>query len=459
MAMLLAFSLPAADHAPAREWKSADGSKTLAASFVSLAGDRIVLAVSGKPSPFPLSAFSPADQQFAKNAQAIAEAAAKAGPQSFEINLVLDDGWLCRMALPGDPKKGPLIFTGETFFLATADPAKGGKGRKLLEKVIFGAGGRTFHPLQGEPSAIRSLALDVETATQLWMDTAGSGSSDPARQSPPLIEPEIQIITRRGIGLMLAKEGLVLTGESLVKNAGSLVIRIEGREEAATVLKTGPALGIALLSCKAQLLPGKFGARKPVEVGQNIFAVTLELSPGRRTLAQPALTRGIVSKLSKSDAFLHDAAIPPGSIGGCVIGEKGDVLGISFPESADASGKSKASPAAEPASLPVCIRTDAIAEFLKDTPAAAAMRSSLNNPEPSEAAKMLRASAVIVTASTEVRKTRGIAPAGKNPPPGGPVTGFSLSLQGVRHNSKCRFYSPQRPCAPTDGRPCKTCGG
>ena len=38
---------------------------------------------------------------------------------------------------------------------------------------------------------------------------------------------------------------------------------------------------------------------------------------------------------------------------------------------------------------------------------------------------------------------------------------YSLSTNGIRHNSRCRYYnaSPDRKCGKDDGRPCKTCGG
>ena len=59
----------------------------------------------------------------------------------------------------------------------------------------------------------------------------------------------------------------------------------------------------------------------------------------------------------------------------------------------------------------------------------------------------------------------GTAPDGRpgvaQPPVSPPARGWVLSSSGVRHNSSCRHYtSPKgRPCGPTDGRPCRLCGG
>jgi len=38
---------------------------------------------------------------------------------------------------------------------------------------------------------------------------------------------------------------------------------------------------------------------------------------------------------------------------------------------------------------------------------------------------------------------------------------YRISADGIRHNSRCRYFNGMttRPCGPTDGRPCKICGG
>jgi hypothetical protein len=36
---------------------------------------------------------------------------------------------------------------------------------------------------------------------------------------------------------------------------------------------------------------------------------------------------------------------------------------------------------------------------------------------------------------------------------------YSISSTGKRHNSRCRYFGAGRACGPTDGVPCKICGG
>jgi len=448
--------------AAAREWRSADGKQTFEAVFVGLKGNQLLLAPQkGKPSLYPITAFAAEDQNFAKNAQAIAESALKMGPQSFEVTLTLDEGCLCRMALSGNPTKVPLIYAGETFFLVGAGAEKKQPGSRVSEQLLFGAGNRTFYPIQGTETPIRAFSLVAEEAMRVWSETAGSG--DPTRQSPPVIEPEIKVITLRSMGLVLSKTGLVLAPAWIVENADTLFLHIQGKDEPATAVKTDAKLGASLISSKIALNPGRFGAKKPVEMGQNIFAISYELSSRAKSIGTPALTRGIVSKVSGTTSFLHDAAVPPDTIGGLITGDKGDVLGVFFPPPpADKNGAKSTSATAQPTEgLTECLLTSGLANFLAETQGASAMKSSPSG-EIHEIADALRGSCVPILATRKVQIPRQIVTKKAAPQPaagGGPATGFSISTQGVRHNAQCRYFSPARPCAATDGRPCKTCGG
>lgn len=445
-----------------REWRSADAKRSFEAAFVALRGNQLLLAPpNAKPSPYPLAAFSREDQQFAKNAQLIAEAAEKMGPQSFEITQIVDDGWLCRMALTGAAKSGPVVFGGELFFLIPQDSAKGRRGMQFADQRLYGAGGRTFHPLKGVPSPIRAFALNAQDAARIWMETVGSGNADPAIQSPPVVEPEIQIVTQRGMGLAVSKEGLVLVGSQMIKDATSLAVHLDGKDEPATLLKADDKLGVALISCGVALQPGRFGARKPVELGQSVFALSMELSTAKKSIGPPAITRGIVSRLQGNgrQAFQHDATVPAETLGGYVVNDKGDVLGLFFPPGSGTSRSKKTGSTTPPSGdLPACIRTDALSQFLNETAGAGALRAPPSGMELKEIAQTLRESSVLAVATREIRKPRTIATPKAAPPAGAP-TGYSLSLQGVRHNSRCKFYSPDRACAATDGRACKICGG
>ncbi|MBL9130454.1 MAG: hypothetical protein JNG86_04595, partial [Verrucomicrobiaceae bacterium] len=205
--------------AVAREWTSVDGKKTFEAAFVAVQGDKLVVNSGGKPGAFPLCAFSSADQQFAKNAQVIVETAAKLGPQSFELSHPVEDGsgWICRLALQTDPKAPTKLYTGETIFLVTADAAKHEKGERIESQLLFGAGGRTYHPVQGDPAMIRAFAMNAEHATQAWTDVMTASGGDTAKQAPDVIEPAVEIITRLGFGVVIGKGGLAVLDPEIAK--------------------------------------------------------------------------------------------------------------------------------------------------------------------------------------------------------------------------------------------------
>jgi hypothetical protein len=452
----------------AREWKSADGSRSFEAEFIAAKDGQMTLRTAdNRSAAYPLSAFSKTDQTFAKDAQAIAESAAKYGPRTFQITQIVEGGWLCRMADAEDAKKAqPLVFLGETFFCLAREPAKGSVGQVFDTRPLFAAGGRTLHPLKGAPVPIRAFALSVEEAATAWREIFDASGGDPAKQSPPVMEPEVQIVTTLGMGVAVGKAGLVLTDSALLRDATAAMVHVEGKDHPARILASDADLGVALLSCELPLEPVRMASKKPLEVGQSVFAVHLEFNTSKRDfLKSPLVTRGIVSRQGKT-SFEHDASLPADSPGGFVVGDKGDVAGVFFRSHVKGGTRGAAASKSEPGpSLAETVKTPAIFAFLAKTAGAATARSPASD-EIEPLGKALRDACVLIVATQEKRIPRAPPKAGPvaktagQPPPAGEASaGWSLSKSGVRHNSKCKFYNAATPCAATDGRPCKVCGG
>ena len=435
----------------AREWRSADGQRSFEAAFIALKDERIVVAgADGKQAAHPLTAFSADDQQFARYAQQVADAGAKAGPLAFEINHTIEEGWLCRLAVPPATPGGPVLFTGERFLCLPADPKSASRGPQP-PRMLYPAGTRTYHPVTGAPESIRAYALTAEAAATAYFKVIAASQGDAAKQSPPVLEPDIEIITTRSLGLAVAKEGLVVAPAALAKDAQTLAIHLEGRDLPATLVKRDDKSDLILLKCAAELEPGRFAARKPVELGQSLMAVHFQRSTGKNPISTPTITRGIVSKLGNG-SFRHDAAAADYAIGGYLLGDKGDVLGFYFQPRADSSKRPNLTDA-----LAECIRTDALAAFLQSVPAAGPLRAATGSDELKDQAAALRRSSVVVVAVQEIHKPRTAPVVGGGPAVAG--AGFSISRSGLRHNSKCKYYNAQFPCAATEGTPCKVCGG
>lgn len=460
----------------ARDWKSADGQKSFPADFVAVQGDKLLLNAAGKPSVFPLTAFANDDQEFARNAQHIADAAAKFGPQHLEFAHPVEDGtgWICRLALQTNPK-APKLFTGETIFLVTPDATKHQRGERLENQRLFGAGGRTYHPLQGASTMVRAFSLDVSHATQVWSDVMAASGGDPAKQVPNILEPDIQIVTKRGIGIVLDKSGLIATDPALGTGHKTLVVHHDGKDLPATIFvpkdKAGVEiaglgkLGIQFLICPVPVEPARLVPRRPAAVGQRLTAYSYVLNSTKKDLVQkPIVTGGIVSLFGSGEyTFQHDARLTPDSPGGFLIGEKGDVIGFFFQPVVSgrlvpSTTKSGASPVAD--GLGTAVSTQALSAFMEKVPGRFSLRSGSSGGDVTELSESLRSSLVLVVATFETAKPRQLAIAKTPALPGAAApTGWSLSKSGLRHNAKCRYFDPAKSCQQTDGNPCKVCGG
>lgn len=468
--LLFAAALVADSLVVAREWRSLDGQRAVQGAFVAVRGDQLVLLSHNRPTSIPMSALAAEDRQFAQSAQAIAEGAVRWGPQSFEISQVMDHGMMCRLALPQTPGS-PVLYTGEMFFLVSAGPSKARPGDRLERVLLHAAGGRTYHPLKGDPSPVRAFALSAEEAAQVWTETVAKNQGDSARQSPPVYEPEIELVTTRGVGIIVGKSGLLVVDAGLVKGASTLVVHHGGEHHEATTIMTDEGPGLAVLSCKLALEPPRIGNRKPGVPGQDVYVLNAELGSTRKSISRsPTVTRGIISRPpeEKTGAFQHDAKITPESVGGFILGSRGEVLGIYFnSQSTSRSPEAKREKAISSPADPLGrgISTTFLAGFLDKIPGAGSLKSSAATGVIEETSKELMDGVLLVVSTREVRRVRepvASKPAKSSPatPAGGAsATGWSLSKSGTRHNSKCRFYSAQSPCAATDGKPCKVCGG
>ena len=444
-----------------REWRSAEGGRSLQGDFLRLANDSVAITPSvGPPLVIKLDALSFADQNYARTAQAAVDQSMKLGPKSFEISRVLSRGALCRFAMVMG--NGSTLFTGEEFMLL-ADPSSLKQGERRKAQTLYPAGDRTFHPTQGDPSTMRAFALTLDAAVMATLDLAAGTNR------PDIYEPIIETVEARGLGIAVGEAGMVLVDSNLLTGSTSIDLDMGKEHSPGTVIAASPELGVTILAGKGLLTPARLAPRKPILLGQSIFALGFGLSSTGKAIGEPTITKGIVSKLGTGDkraTFEHDAARNVADFGGLILGEKGDVLGMMVtPPSIKKARGAKASPASEPmtpAALGQAIRSDDISTFLKTVPKTNASRSAPTS-DLAESAKSLRASMIIVKVIKEtVREVTPppLAAANSSPSPeAGVAAGWSLSKSGTRHNSKCRYYDASKPCQGSDGKPCKTCGG
>ncbi|MCB1279228.1 serine protease [Prosthecobacter sp.] len=449
----------------AREWRSADGTRTMEAQFAGMKEDKLLLKdKEGKATVYPAAAFSQADQQFAQQAQVILDAAVSAGTLDMQVDQLLPEGYVCRVIKKLPVEKETWIATGSPFLVLHSDAFATELGAKVMGRTLYHAGTRTFQALDGKSTLINTYSVSLDEAVETSLSLAQSGG-EPAK----VVEPSAKLITARGLALPLGNRRFI-TEAAMVKDSKTVNLHIEDREVPATVVQMIETLDVALLSCDAEAGPRKLLPRKPVERGQKIFAVSLALAGDGRTFATATRAEGRISRLVGDHLFEHDATIPESSKGGYVVDEKGEVLGLFF------SGQSRmvggrptdaGSGADQPAvtGLSDCIRIDSLEQLFPEngqqTPGVPLVKPGANGDLIAGTSEMLRRSSLVVVASREEGNPAPQTAAGtKQPAAGGaPITGWSLSSSGTRHNSNCRYFRPQSPCQATDGKACKICGG
>ena len=153
-------------------------------------------------------------------------------------------------------------------------------------------------------------------------------------------KPQRRFETVVGSGVIIERDGQVLTNAHVVDNAASLSVTLDSKEKApARVLGLDPVLDLALLRLETStpLTTARLGDSSTLRVGEEVVAI------GNPIGLDQTMTRGIVSALNRilpgiSDQPLiqTDAPINPGNSGGPLFDRCGNVIGINTFISEDA---------------------------------------------------------------------------------------------------------------------------
>jgi serine protease Do len=137
-----------------------------------------------------------------------------------------------------------------------------------------------------------------------------------------------------GSGVIVSKDGLVLTNNHVVENAQEILITMaDEREMEAEIVGTDPKSDVAVLQLKGDLKgiePIPIGDSTKLRLGEIVLAM------GNPFGLEHTVTMGIVSAKGRAnvgitdyeDFIQTDAAINPGNSGGALINLKGELVGI-----------------------------------------------------------------------------------------------------------------------------------
>jgi len=135
-----------------------------------------------------------------------------------------------------------------------------------------------------------------------------------------------------GSGVIVSKDGYVLTNNHVVEDAKHITVTLpDKREFTGTVVGLDPQTDLAVIKVDATDLPFvKWGDSSHLQVGEYVLAV------GNPFGLNSTVTLGIVSALGRGgmgitqyeDFIQTDAAINPGNSGGALVNTSGELVGI-----------------------------------------------------------------------------------------------------------------------------------
>jgi S1-C subfamily serine protease len=153
-------------------------------------------------------------------------------------------------------------------------------------------------------------------------------------------KPQRRFETIVGSGVIIDKDGQILTNAHVVDGAASLTVTLDnGSKVTAKVMGLDPVLDLALLRVESSgpLPVAKLGDSSGIKVGDEVVAI------GNPIGLDQTMTRGIVSGLNRTlpgisdePMIQTDAPINPGNSGGPLVDRCGQVIGLNTLISEDA---------------------------------------------------------------------------------------------------------------------------
>ncbi len=135
-----------------------------------------------------------------------------------------------------------------------------------------------------------------------------------------------------GSGVIVSKEGYILTNNHVVEDADDLKVSLQdGREFTAKVVGRDPKSDVAVIKIQAGNLPHlEMANSDQIEVGDVVLAIGNPYNVGQ------TVTMGIISGTGRAtmmgldyeDFIQTDAAINPGNSGGALVDTEGRLIGI-----------------------------------------------------------------------------------------------------------------------------------
>ena len=201
-----------------------------------------------------------------------------------------------------------------------------GKGSST---TLGGDGGSTF-TVQGSDVTLAEAVAQKTLPSVVNIDVYSAQSSNPFAQSSS------STATSLGSGIILSKDGYILTNYHVVEDGQRFVVVANATEYEGHIVGTDPSSDLAVLKVDAtDLTPIEIGSSSDLVVGEWVMAV------GSPFGLEQSVSTGIISAVSRSTAMAStnsttvytnmiqtDAAINPGNSGGALVDADGKLIGV-----------------------------------------------------------------------------------------------------------------------------------
>ena len=198
-----------------------------------------------------------------------------------------------------------------------------------LSLVVTACGGGDKTASSSQPEASNSGASSLEGVKQATVQILSSGEIRTFDGSTGF--------KGSGSGFIFDKSGLIVTNNHVVTGAGSLKVKVAGKDEEIPAKVVGVSecndLAVIKLTDEGNYPTLGFATEK-AEPPLEVYAAGFPLGDPEYTV-----TKGIISKAqadgdtnwaSVRNVIEHDAAIQPGNSGGPLVDNKGKVVGINY---------------------------------------------------------------------------------------------------------------------------------
>jgi Do/DeqQ family serine protease len=249
----------------------------------------------------------------------------------------------------------------------------------LLSRSATREQGVVLHQETSTPVMMPAVASHADAAKKAMPAVVNIYTSKEMRQRSPLADdpllrryfPDVaermprQRVTSLGSGVIVAREGFVLTNHHVIDGADDIQLVLnDGRRIGAHVRGVDPESDLAVLKADEGNLPAiTFGAIDHVQVGDTVLAIGNPFGFGN------TVTSGIVSALGRNhlginryeDFIQTDAAINLGNSGGALVDAAGNLIGINsmiFSQSGGSLGIGFA--------IPVSIARNVLEQIIRD---------------------------------------------------------------------------------------------